>query len=241
MYIPINIKTEYDLMNSLIKIDELISYAKENGINALGITDNNMFGTYEFITLCNKNNIKPIVGIELNVNDKSFLLYAINYEGLKNLFKIVSYKNTNNLTFEYIKKYSNDLICVCNYNDYEEFKDLFEYVFIGYKNKSEKTNSLVVSKDIVFIPKICYFEETDYEYYRYIKYIESGKTINEELNVEKYPFIKINTKDEYENTMKFSNLINIELPPIDIHIPKYKDDSVKYLRALATITTSFFI
>ncbi len=233
MYIPINIKTEYDLMNSLIKIDELISYAKENGINTLGITDNNMFGTYEFITMCNKNNIKPIIGTEININDINILLYARNYNGLKNLFKIVSYKNLNNITLEYIKDYSSDLICVCNYKDYETFKDLFEYVFIGYKNKSEKTNSLIVSKDIIFIPKICYFEDTDYEYYRYIKYIESGKTISEELDVEKCPFIKVNTKDEYENTMKFSNLINIELPPIDIHIPKYKDDSVKYLRALA--------
>ena len=26
-YIPLNVKTEYDLMNSLIRIDELISYA----------------------------------------------------------------------------------------------------------------------------------------------------------------------------------------------------------------------
>ena len=32
MYIPINIKTEYDLLNSLIRIDELISYAKDNNL-----------------------------------------------------------------------------------------------------------------------------------------------------------------------------------------------------------------
>ena len=61
-YIPLNIKTEFDLMNSLIKIDELISYAKNNSINSLGITDSNMFGCYELKTKCNKNNIKPIIG-----------------------------------------------------------------------------------------------------------------------------------------------------------------------------------
>ena len=37
-YIPLNIKTEYDLMNSLIKIDELISYALDNYIKDLVIT-----------------------------------------------------------------------------------------------------------------------------------------------------------------------------------------------------------
>ena len=56
--IPINIKTHYQLLSSLIKIDELISYAKNNGITILGITDSDMFGTMEFIdkchTLCNK-------------------------------------------------------------------------------------------------------------------------------------------------------------------------------------------
>ena len=45
-YIPLNIKTEYDLMNSLIKIDELILYAKNNNINTLGITDTEMFGSF---------------------------------------------------------------------------------------------------------------------------------------------------------------------------------------------------
>ena len=46
-YIPLNIKTDFDLMNSLIKIDELILYAKNNGYNTIGITDENMFGCYE--------------------------------------------------------------------------------------------------------------------------------------------------------------------------------------------------
>ena len=52
-YIPLNIKTEYDLMNSLIKIDDLLLYAESRDVKALGITDSSMFGTMEFITKCN--------------------------------------------------------------------------------------------------------------------------------------------------------------------------------------------
>ena len=79
-YIPLNIKTEYDLMNSLIKIDELISYAKENGIDAIGITDSNMFGAYEFINKCNQNDIKSVIGCEININeDSQYLLASIDY------------------------------------------------------------------------------------------------------------------------------------------------------------------
>ncbi len=233
MYIPINIKTEHDLMNSLIRIDELVLYAKENNINAIGITDSNMFGCYEFIKACNKNNIKPIVGIELLIDDNNFYLYASNYDGLKSLFKIVSYKNLDNLDLKYIEKNSNNLICVCNYNNYDTFKDMFEYVFIGYTNKREKTNALLVSKDIVFNPTICYFDESDYEYYKYLKYIESGKTISEDIEVSNNYFIKVNTKDEKENTNIFTSLINIEIPDVEIHMPKYKSDSSKYIKALA--------
>ena len=209
MYIPINIKTEHDLMNSLIRIDELVLYAKENNINAVGITDSNMFGCYEFIKECNKNDIKPIIGIELLIDDKRFYLYASNYDGLKSLFKIVSYKNLNDLNLKYIENNSNNLICVCNYNDYDTFKDMFEYVFIGYTNKREKTNALLVTKDIVFNPTICYFDESDYEYYKYLKYIESGKTISEDIEVPNNYFIKVDTKDERENTSIFASLINI--------------------------------
>ena len=233
MYIPINIKTEHDLMNSLIKIDELVLYAKENNINAVGITDSNMFGCYEFIKECNKNDIKPIIGIELLIDDKRFYLYASNYDGLKSLFKIVSYKNLNDLNLKYIENNSNNLICVCNYNDYDTFKDMFEYVFIGYTNKREKTNALLVSKDIVFNPTICYFDESDYEYYKYLKYIESGKTISEDIEVPNNYFIKVDTKDEKENTNIFASLINIEIPDVEIHMPKYKSDSNKYIKALA--------
>ena len=124
-YIPLNIKTEYDLMNSLIKIDELISYAKENDIKALGITDADMFGCYEFINKCKSNNLKPIVGIEFN----NLLIYALNYDGYVSLCKLVTMKHTSELTIDEISKYSSDLIIVCNYKDYESLKDKFTYIY----------------------------------------------------------------------------------------------------------------
>ena len=57
-YIPLNVKTHYELLSSLIKIDELCLYLKSNSINAVGITDSNMFGTMELFKECNKYNIK---------------------------------------------------------------------------------------------------------------------------------------------------------------------------------------
>ena len=76
-YIPLNVKTEYDLMNSLIKIDELILYAKKFNTSSIGITDENMFGTMEFINKCKDSQIKPIIGIEVFIDDIKFLLYLL--------------------------------------------------------------------------------------------------------------------------------------------------------------------
>ena len=232
-YIPLNIKTEYDLMNSLIKIDELISYALENGINTLGITDSNMFGAYDFINKCKKNNIKPIVGIEVFVEKSKLLIYAKNYDGYVSLCKIVSKRNLDNLTIDFIKEFSSNIIIVCEYKDYSKYKDLFTYIYVGFDNDNELTNALLLTEDVVYIPLIRYFNKEDIEFFKYIKHIDEGKTIDEEINIEESYFKDIENNKYIESTIKFNDLINIEFKPSTFHIPVYKDDSKKFLRALA--------
>jgi len=232
-YIPLNIKTEYDLMNSLIKIDELISFALENNINSLGITDENMFGTYEFINKCKSNNIKPIIGVELLIEETIFLAYAKNYEGYVSLCKLVSKKNIDKLTIEDLIKESNNLIIVLSYKEYLNYKDKFTYIYIKYSNIEEKNNALLLSKDIVYINKINYLHETDKEYFKYIKYIQLNKNINEEIIIEESHYIEKCDSFDIETTIKFSSLINIELPKSKYHIPVYNDNSSNYLKALA--------
>lgn len=232
-YIPLNIKTEYDLMNSLIKIDELILYAKNNGINAIGITDTNMFGCYEFITKCNKNNIKPIIGSELNINDSIIILYALNYDGYVSLCKIVSKKNIDELTEETLFKNSSDLICVCDYKDYERFKNKFTYTYIKYNNEIDKRNAMLLTEDIVYIKEIKYYKKEDKEYFKYLRYIEEQKTINEEIIINDTFFEQNINQYDASTTIKFASLINIIWPKSTYHIPVYKENSTEFLRALA--------
>ena len=89
-YIPLKIKTNYSLLNSLIDIEKLVTVSKERNINVLGICDDNMFGVMDFYTICKKNNIKPIIGLEVIVDDNKILLYCKNYNGYKNLCYISS-------------------------------------------------------------------------------------------------------------------------------------------------------
>ena len=228
-YIPLNIKTEYDLMNSLIKLDDLFSYALSNGINTLGITDTNMFGTYDFINKCKKNNIKPIIGININ----NILIYARNYEGYTSLCKIVSKKNIDEeVSIDYIYKFDENIILVVPYQEYKNYEK-FTHTYIGYDSENDKKNALLITNDIVYIPLIRYFDKKDKDYFKYIKYIESSKTIEEELNIKDSYFIDNNDQVDIRSTISFSNLINIELPQSTYHIPVYKEKSKEFLRALA--------
>ena len=55
MIAPLFIKTNNTLLKSLIRIDDLITYAKKNNIEALTITDENMYGVMEFYKKCKSN------------------------------------------------------------------------------------------------------------------------------------------------------------------------------------------
>ena len=233
-YIPLNVKTEYDLMNSLIRIDELISYAKNEELSSVGITDCNMFSSYEFITKCKSNNIKSIIGLPLEIDNNILYLYARNYEGFVSLCKIVSKRNIDgSVDIDFIKEYSNNIILVCNYKDYEKYKNDFEYIYIYYTNDEEKKNALLVSEDVVYLPCIKCFKKDDLVYLKYLKYIEEGKTIEEDINI-KEEYLKENANDfDIKTTIKFSSLIDIELPKSTIHIPVYKENSSAFLKALA--------
>ena len=128
--ILLNIKTDYELLSSLIKVKDLISYAKNNNINTLGVTDSNLFSFMEFYELCKKSNIKPIVGIDITIDNKKIILYAKNFKGYQNLCKIVSEKNTNDLNIEVLK---NADIKNAEPNDFTRFPQMKYYLFNGQK------------------------------------------------------------------------------------------------------------
>ena len=97
MYTPLYIKTDNSLQTSLIKVSELIEFAKQNNIKSLTITDNNMYGVMDFYKLFITNDIKPIIGLEIEYNTKKIVLYAENYDGYKNLLKLCTLQSEKKL------------------------------------------------------------------------------------------------------------------------------------------------
>lgn len=66
--------TEFSIKKSINTISEVISKAKDSNMDALAITDlNAMFGVIKFSKEAASKNIKPIIGCELTVEDKTLV------------------------------------------------------------------------------------------------------------------------------------------------------------------------
>ena len=98
-YVALEVKTSYSMLESLNDITKLVQRAKTLNYKYLAITDNNnMFGVPSFYHECIKNDIKPIIGITLDIDNYKVILYAKNDLGYKNLIKlstIITERNIN--------------------------------------------------------------------------------------------------------------------------------------------------
>lgn len=126
----LNVHSDYELGQSLIKIDDYVDFAKKNNLKAISLTDDStLSGVVEFYQKAIKNGIKPIIGAEFNIcknNAESrrektlseILLYAKNNEGFENLIQLSNFANTKGnykqfkIDIDILQKYSKGLICV---------------------------------------------------------------------------------------------------------------------------------
>ena len=97
--------SHFSLLNALPKIPEMVQAAKNDGATAMAITDDGvMYGAIKFYSECQKNDMKPIIGVDFYValrtrHDKQaridnkrhrLVLLAKNKKGYQNLMKLVS-------------------------------------------------------------------------------------------------------------------------------------------------------
>ena len=133
-FVHLHVHTQYSILDGQSSIENLFNRAEQMGMPGLAITDHgNMYGIKEFCKFAKKHpSVKPIIGCEIYVSrhydhrikDNAhrhyyhLILLAKNYEGYKNLMKIVStghvegmYYGKPRISHEVIEKYHEGLIC----------------------------------------------------------------------------------------------------------------------------------
>ena len=132
-FVHLHVHSEYSLLDGLPKIRNLVARAKELEMPSVALTDHGvMYGALEFYKECQKEGIKPLVGMEgytvpgdhtkkEGKEDKinnHLLLLAKNYQGYKNLLILSTIAHLEGFYYkprvglETLKKYSAGLIAL---------------------------------------------------------------------------------------------------------------------------------
>ncbi|HOD17180.1 MAG TPA: DNA polymerase III subunit alpha [Candidatus Cloacimonadota bacterium] len=131
-FVHLHNHTQYSLLDGACRIDRMVKRAKQYEMPALAITDHgNMFGAIEFYNACREEKIKPILGLEAYIVNKSFaeenkknenryhlILLAMNDQGYHNLIKLSSKSYLEGFYYkprinkELLEQYNEGLICL---------------------------------------------------------------------------------------------------------------------------------
>ncbi|MBR2328309.1 MAG: PHP domain-containing protein, partial [Clostridia bacterium] len=129
-FTQLHVHTQYSLLDGAARITDLVSRAKELGMEALAITDHGaMYGVIDFYKECKKAGIKPLLGMEAYVapnhleksgmrENAHLILISKNYAGYKNLMKLSSiafldgFYYRPRIDYELLEKYHEGLICL---------------------------------------------------------------------------------------------------------------------------------
>ena len=190
-----------------------------------------LYGALEFYNACLNNNIKPIIGLNIKIDNLDIYLYAMNYKGYQNLLKIHTIKETRDILISDLEKYQESILVIIPYSSISLYKSLsfYKYLYLGYSNTFEKNNALLLSNNIVYVKDLRVLNKEDT---KYLKYLDMLRKDDEVIDTNcYYEFVSdVGRLDE------IINLINLEIPKNNRYIPKYLDEhSDIFLEKLATV------
>ncbi len=132
-FVHLHTHSHYSLLDGLTKIDDLVKTAKAYGMDAIALTDHgSMYGAIEFYKACKKEGIKPIIGVEAYIAERTrfdkdpgldnkryhLTLLAKNEKGYRNLMKLVSRSNIEGFYYkprmdkDLLKEFGEGIICL---------------------------------------------------------------------------------------------------------------------------------
>lgn len=171
-FVHLHTHSHYSLLDGMSQIDDMVKLAKEHGQTAIALTDHGaMYGVIDFYMACKKNGIKPIIGCEVYVANRShtqkesgvdnkryhLTLLAKDLTGYQNLIKLTTTAHLHGYYYkprvdkELLKQHAEGLICLSGCPGSE----LGRAIQHGDKEKAE---ALVLEYQSIFGPENYYLE-----------------------------------------------------------------------------------
>ncbi len=131
MLTHLHTRSYFSLLQSPTAIEQIVLKAKEYGYQSVSLTDfKTMHGTMAFLKSCKKHNIKPIVGLEIEllydeIKAKALIISKTN-QGMHQLFKLSTYIELNQVVeISKLQDYMEDNILIM-YGEGGHFEEYFK-------------------------------------------------------------------------------------------------------------------
>ena len=90
-YVPLRAHSHYSFLDSTLSPAEIVRLAAGQGLAAVGLADaGNLHGAVEFLDAARQAGIKPVLGVELVVENAPLLLHVESAAGYANLCRLIS-------------------------------------------------------------------------------------------------------------------------------------------------------
>lgn len=207
--VNLNVHSNYSFLSSSIKLEKYVEFAVKNNLNSLVLTDKNvMYGSYQFYQLCNKNNIKPIIGLDCNWKYQeeiiNLTLLSANYQGYKNLIKISTLLNsklsllTNKQITEELINNPNIIVIInsstINFNLSKEIwtflnKTEKNEIYFGIEEKNISNLSFLtkITKNILANNLVNYLKKEDAMIVQILEAIKNNQSLKKEELIKEGP------------------------------------------------------
>ncbi|AZI38654.1 DNA polymerase III subunit alpha [Epilithonimonas vandammei] len=249
----INCHSFHSLRYGTISVKELVQQCVELGIGVAALTDINCIsGIYDFHRLCEKNNIRPVVGVDIRTDNKQhYICLAKNQSGIGEINRLLTQHHCEGNDLPLHHPNLPNVFVVYPLNNYPEKLHRNEYIGI----RPEEINLLINPILKKYIPRmvilqpVTFTTKREYKLHKILRAIDRNTLItkleendicgqNEKLisidellkNYQHYPQIIENTQQLLEQCHFH---FDYKTPKNKKNFTESKDSDIKLLKELA--------
>ena len=249
----INCHSFHSLRYGTISVKELVQQCVELRIGVAALTDINCIsGIYDFHRLCEKNNIRPVVGVDIRTDNKQhYICLAKNQSGIGEINRLLTQHHCEGNDFPLHHPNLPDVFVVYPLNNYPEKLHRNEYIGI----RPEEINLLINPILKKYIPRmvilqpVTFTTKREYKLHKILRAIDRNTLVtkleendicgqNEKLiskdellkNYQHYPQIIENTQQLLEQCHFH---FDYKTPKNKKNFTESKDSDIKLLKKLA--------